>query len=127
MTKKQVETGLMAVATTDERRTISELNLTDCSVQEFHIKNSPKPLGQHFHRDRTEIFSFTTGGGTVKTAEVNDKGEVVGEIKTIEVVPGTVIMIPPMHAHRFDLKPDTHFIGFASRPFNQNDLIPCPL
>ena len=122
-----VECGFLGVVSSDDRRDIHEFSFPDSVFQDFRIKNSSKPLGQHFHREKFEVFYFLEGGGTIRTAEVDATGKIVGEVRQFEVKPGFVIRIPPGHTHRFDLAPNTRFVAFSSKVFYPNDMISCPI
>lgn len=118
---------LLEPVSSDDRRDIREVNFSDSAWADFLIKDGSKPLGQHFHRKKFEIFHFLHGGGKVRTAKVDADGKTVGEVQVIQVGPGSIIRIPSMHAHRFDLAAHTRFIGFSSSPFDGGDMIPCPI
>ena len=122
-----VQFGTLNVVANDERREIREREFPDSSVQLFVVKDGTQPLGQHYHRKKVEIFYFTEGGGIIYTAQVNSVGEIVGEVKKFEVVPGVIIRIPPYHTHRFDLLPGTRFVAFSSKPFDQKDMPSCTI
>ncbi len=124
---KQVETGNLQVVSEDPRRTITEFNFSESAFNDFFVKDDPRPLGQHFHKSKSEVFYFIEGTGTIRTAEVDASGKIIGEIKRFTVTPGFVITIPPMHTHRFDVKYGTHFVSFSSKPFDKNDTVPCPI
>lgn len=124
----EVESGSLEVASSDARRTICEYNFTSGSVQSFEIKKNAT-LGNHFHKDKIEIFMFVEGGGTVKTACTSRESGKVGEIKEFQVISGSVIKIPPHHTHRLDLVKGTRFLVYSSMPFDANnmDMISCPI
>jgi len=124
---EEVEFGRLHLASSDVRRDIREFEFRGSAFQDFLIKDASKPLGQHFHREKFEIFYFLEGGGTVRTALVNAEGTIVGEVKRFEVGPGSVIRIPPYHTHRFDLAINTRFVSFSSKPFDAGDMIACPI
>jgi len=125
--QEEVERGLLKLVSSDARRDIRELEFNDSAFQDFLIKGTAKPLGQHLHREKFEIFYFLEGSGTIRTARVNAEGKIVGEIKQFEVGPGSVIRIPRYHVHRFDLVANTRFVAFSSRPFDERDMIACPI
>ncbi len=125
--RDEVECGLFKLVSSDARRDIRELEFRGSAFQDFFIKDASKPLGQHFHREKFEIFCFPDGGGTIRTARVDATGKIVGEIKQFEIGPGFVIRIPPYHTHRFDLTPNTRFVAFSSKPFDAGDMIACPI
>lgn len=125
--QEDVECGLLTLASSDARRDIREFGFGSSAFQDFTIRDASKPLGQHYHREKFEIFSFLEGGGTIRTARVNAEGKIVGEIKSFKVGPGTVIRIPPYYTHRFDLIPNTRFVAFSSKPFDAGDMPSCPI
>lgn len=125
--QEDVECGALSVASSDVRRDIREVGFNGSAFQDFVIRDTSKPLGQHYHREKFEIFCFLDGGGIIWTARVNAEGKIIGEVKKFEVAPGSVIRIPPYHTHRFDLVPNTRFVAFSSRPFDVNDMSACPI
>ena len=87
----------------DGRRSILEYPFsTDC-FQYFTIGSEKAPLGNHFHREKFEIFHFLEGSGTITWMELDKSGQPIGEIQKIQVVCPLTIKIPAFHAHRFDL------------------------
>lgn len=126
-TQEEVEHGPLKLVSSDARRDIHEFEFGGSAFQDFLIRDNSKPLGQHFHREKFEIFYFLEGGGTIRTTRVNAKGKIIGETKQFEVGPGSTIRIPPYHSHRFDLTPQTRFVAFSSKPFDADDMISCPI
>ena len=129
MSKREpVEFGALKCVSEDSRRSIHEFTFKGfggAAFQDFFIRDASTPLGNHFHRLKEEIFYFLEGGGTIRTALVDENGKIVNEVQQFEVKKGDVIRIMPNHAHRFDLRPRTHFVAYSSRPFDPNDMIPC--
>ncbi len=123
----QVECGLLSLVSSDARRDIREFGFSNSAFQDFIIRDTSKPLGQHYHREKFEIFYFIEGGGTIRTARVDIDGKIVGEIEEVEVAAGFVILIPSYHTHRFDLMSNTHFVAFSSKPFDAGDMPSCPI
>ena len=80
----EVECGSLSLVSSDDRRDIREFGFADSAFQDFTIRDASKPLGQHYHRDKFEIFYFLEGGGTIWTARVRD-GKIVGEVKHFEI------------------------------------------
>lgn len=114
----------------DGRREIKEMDLNNGSFQHFRVIEGIEtkgyiPLGNHFHREKFEVFNFIQGGGTLRIAPVDDKGAICGEVEIIEIFPETVVEILPGITHRFDLKAGTIFTCYSSKPFDANDMIPC--
>lgn len=122
-----VERGTLELVASDVRRDILEHLFTKDSIQDFFVKDGSRPLGNHFHRHKFEIFYFLQGGGTVQTAEVSSSGTIIGPISQADVVPGSVVKIPAFRTHRFDLLPNTRFIAYSSQPFDANDMTVAPL
>lgn len=124
-----IESGILTLPNPkadDDRRTILETNLGDGSVQFFHVKRDAT-LGNHFHRNKTETFVFIEGSGSLRTAEVDGKGEIAAEIRTFTIGPMTTVKIPPYQTHQFDLKAGTRFLCYSSAPFDPKDMPSCPL
>lgn len=126
-TAEKVVCGTLSLASSDVRRDIHEFEFSDAAFQDFVIRDASKPLGQHFHREKFEIFYFLEGGGTIRTAQVDKDGRIIGEVKLFEINSGSVIQIPPYHTHRFDLLPNTRFVAFSSKPFDPSDMSTCPI
>lgn len=128
--EEPVEFGTLSCVSNDTRRSIFEFTFKGAggsTFQDFFIKDGAKPLGQHFHKKKEEIFYFLEGGGIIRTALVDHDGKIVGEIRAFEIKKGDAIRIMPFHAHRFDLEAGTHFVAYSSEPFDSNDMIPCPI
>ncbi len=123
--EQRVESGPVLLVSEDERRTIKELNLADAAVTDFVIKGSVKPVGQHFHRYKSETFLFSKGGGTIRTVPMDNDGKSIGLVTAfdfkVENGGKYVVHIPAMVAHRFDLLPGTEMSCFSSKPFNEQD------
>ena len=73
---EEVEYGSLALASSDERRDIREFGFNDCAFQDFTIRDASKPLGQHYHREKFEVFYFLEGGGAIRTARVDAEGKI---------------------------------------------------
>ncbi len=128
--KYSVSFGQVTLAHTDDRRSIFEANnLNGYSYQKFVIHSSQRPIGQHYHKKKSELFHFSKGFGVVSVALVDDEGKIIGEIKYYEVFPGSVIFIPAMHTHRFDMEVGSEFDCFSSVSFDPSDpdLNPSPI
>lgn len=124
---QEVECGQLNLVSSDARRDILEFEFGSAAFTELLIKDGSKPLGQHFHREKFEVFYFIEGSGVYRTALVDDNGRITDEVRSFKIKPGVVIRVPPMHAHRTDLAPGTRFVCFSSKPFNQDDMIACPI
>lgn len=123
----EVETGRLEVVTSDARRDISEFNFSHSAYQLIRIRDSNKPLGQHYHVGKNETFCVLEGGGLIRVAQVNALGKIVGGVKCYVAEQGFVIQIPPWHTHRFDFEPGSVFICFSSAPFDPKDMVSCPI
>lgn len=127
---QSVELGVLTVTDPrmdDERRTIREHNFEDCAFQDFAVKNDPRPLGDHFHRQKSELFYFLEGGGVVRTCEVTTEGAQIGKVIELRVFPGCAVLIPPLHTHHMYLDPGTHMVCFSSKPFDPTDMPKSPI
>jgi len=115
-------------ANVDERRIIDECNSPEggFSVQDFTIDVGNLPLGNHYHRNKTEIFKITGGRGLFFAAEVGDDGR-PGEISVHNVLPGTCIKVPPGTTHAFLLDAGSTMTCFSSEVFDPQDMPFCPL
>ena len=92
----------------DVRRAIAEYNAMDMSfsVQRFSITGH-EPLGNHYHRQKSETFVITSGFGVVILASMRENGEVLGGPKRHRIAPGSVIHVPAMTAHVFVFTTDS--------------------
>ena len=123
----KVKNGMLKLVSSDSRRDLFEAELPDSAITKLVVKDDARPLGQHFHKRKIEVFLFLEGSGLYKTALVNEVGQFIGLLCVTQVVPGTVIKVPPWHAHRADLAPGTVFVCFSSEPFDPDDMVPCPI
>lgn len=119
----EIETGTLRLVSSDDRRDIREHEFGDASFQEFAVKDGTRALGKHYHRRKQEIFYFLEGRGTLFLASVDGSGRLVGDQRSVEVAPGSIIRIPPYCYHEFHLRPGTRFVACSSRPFEQDDLV----
>ena len=119
----EIETGTLELVSSDARRDIREHGFGDASFQEFVVKDGDAALGKHYHRRKHEIFCFLEGGGTLLLASVDGSGRMVGDQRSVEVGPGSIIRIPPYCYHEFHLRRGTRFFGYSPRPFEQDDLV----
>lgn len=132
LTKQPVVASVMNVGSDDDRRTIWEMNLPEGRDQMFFIKKNAKALGNHYHKLMSEVFIFTSGGGTVLTQVLDETGTAAEKIVKHVITPGFRIELPAFTAHRFDLEGGTTFTCHASRPYDgsteeSKDLNPFPL
>ncbi|OGY78802.1 MAG: hypothetical protein A3B74_03385 [Candidatus Kerfeldbacteria bacterium RIFCSPHIGHO2_02_FULL_42_14] len=124
---EEVECELLQTVSSDSRREICEFGFASAAIQDFTIYDGSRPLGQHYHRKKFEVFYFLEGGGLIWTAHVSTDGKIIGPIQQFKVEPGVVIKIPPFHTHRLDLVPNTRFVAFSSKPFDADDMPGCPI
>lgn len=110
-------------ASDDDRRTIWEFNASDYATQFFHIKGG-MPVGKHFHRDKTERFVFTKGGGKYRWYPVDPTGAKIGPIRKEQISAPAEVFVEAFVAHIFELEDGTEMVCFSSAPFDQGDLNP---
>ena len=95
----------------DNRRTliewISDFPIRTCKVLIIH---SDLEIGNHYHKEKEEIFYLLKGKGTLT---------VDGEEKPFKE--NDVIHIPKNTKHTFKLKKGSILLGAGTSPFNQND------
>jgi len=105
----------------DERRTIHEEDNEEkrCSTQAFLVKTGNLPLGNHYHRTKTEVF-FIISGRLDKLITSDDEGNHRKEF--VDVPPGTMIVMPPRVAHTFFLAEGSRMICYATERFDPNDM-----
>lgn len=111
-----IELGLMQFGHGDERRIINDCNLNECGIQHFYIK-SIEPLGNHYHKNKQEVFVIVEGKGIFTYLPLNQQGKPIGTQKTISVTTGNVIKVAPFTAHAFRLKIGSTMWCFSSAPF----------
>lgn len=114
--------GLIAEVHSDERRTISEFNGEDTSVQNFVVHEPGLPLGEHYHERKRETFVILEGGGLLLLAKVNKNRQMVGKIRQVPLEAGSVVVIDKMVAHTFFLRVGSRMICLSSEPFNPDDM-----
>ena len=128
---KKVEAGRLEVVSEDTRRSISEFDMITGNILIITVTGNAGPLGQHFHRGKTEVFTLIKGTGTVQTAPVDEDGKICGPISKYEMDANgdgiTVISIPSFITHRFDLEEGSVLHVHSSAPFDQEDLCKCPI
>ena len=113
--------GQLSVVSIDGRRRIMEFNGDDFSIQNFKIKREI-PLGNHYHKNKTETFIVLSGQGIVLLSPIDSKTGSQGEIMTNRLEAGSVIRVDPYIAHTFILKPGSKMICFSSEPFDSNNM-----
>jgi len=120
--------GKLNIVHDDNRRTICEFNSNDFSVQSFRVKEKI-PLGNHFHKRKSEIFIITKGGGTFAFSPVDEYGQLPDKMKIVNVEPGAVIFVPVLVAHAFLLHSGSEMVCFSSARYDKNDedVFPCKL
>ena len=106
----------------DARRAIAEYNALDTSfsVQRFSVTGH-EPLGNHYHKQKSETFVIASGFGVVVLASVNGNGEILGIVKRHRIVPGSVVHVPAMTAHAFVFTTDSaEMFCFSSTAFDKD-------
>jgi len=121
VTRNKVEAGQLTLINEDSRRKIYEWNFLRSSVQCFDGKAGiEKPLGNHHHPDKDEVFLFREAEGYVLTYPVDSEGKRCGAQAEWKIGPMVTIRIPRYTAHRFVFtKPSPQFECFSSAPFNK--------
>ena len=95
----------------DERRTLIEwvkdFPVRSCKVV---ITKSPQSIGNHYHKNKDEIFYLLKGSG-----EFTQDGE------TSSLNEGDVVYVPAGSEHSFKLSEGAILLGAATKPFDEND------
>lgn len=125
MKNRQVEINPMSEVHTDDRRGIFEIPYAISDIDHptvLVVKTSAK-LGNHYHRDLTEIF-LCCGDGKLLIQPVTEAGEQVGEraIHQFTAAQPVLIKIPPFNAHLFIFDGPGTLICLANQPFNPDDM-----
>lgn len=103
----------------DHRRTIWEpLNGQEMRRVNFFEFSEALPVGNHFHRNGTELFLVTRGTLSVAVLENVLTKE---RVSARNLPPGTLISVPEGVSHAFIFEPGSLMIGMASAPFDEND------
>lgn len=96
---------------TDQRRTLIEW-VTDYPIRacKVVVVHADMDIGDHFHKEKDEIFHLLSGSGTVVLNGVEEvfKG-------------GDTILIEPNVKHTFKLKVGSILLGACTQPFNPHD------
>ena len=114
----------------DARRTIKECNLDNSAIQMFIVKDGTLPLGNHYHKMKTETFVVLEGGGTYSSIPVNEDGLALLDDPSVEqITKDSIIHVPVYVAHAFKLLNGTVLLCFSSASFDPEnmDLIPYKL
>ncbi len=106
----------------DARRSIYETPYQSGVLQFFHIHGANLPLGKHYHREKTEVFTIVTGGGQLCLCTVDAAGVQSGEIVIMALRPASVVPIVPHVAHTFYLEPGSEMLCVSSLPFDADDM-----
>ncbi len=113
--------GPLGLVHEDNRRSIQEFNGVDRSIQQFRIKESI-PLGNHFHKGKSETFLLVSGSGFLASCDVSPKdGKQTSEVEIQEIKEGEMVHIPAYTAHTFRFRPGSHLLCFSSTPFDENN------
>jgi hypothetical protein len=118
------ESLVLSLASADSRRRIYETEYGSGALQFFDIHAAHLPLGKHYHRLKTEKFTIFSGGGELLTAQVDEGGDLVGDIKSESLFSGSEIYMEPFVAHTFYLEPGSKVFCVSSLPFDQADMLP---
>ncbi len=123
VTRSSIEAGRLERVSSDSRRDIYEYDFANGSVQCFDGKSGiEKPLGNHYHRNKEEVFLFRDAEGVVLTYSVDSEGKRCGPQAEYKIAPMVALRIPRYTAHRFVFtKPYPQFDCFSSAPFNEKD------
>ena len=125
-----VITGMLTVSNPkmdDERRTISSFESAEGSFEVGHFiikQTTTAPLGNHYHRWKTETFLILEGSGSLTYAnvvEVDGKPAYSGELTILPLSPGTVVHILPYTAHAFHLREGSLMVCWSSKPYDGQD------
>ena len=108
--------GVLTLAHEDTRRRIEEYNGSDFSVQLFEIYTEI-PLGNHYHKRKTETFIILVGGGRLLLQHMSG-----GVVEEKRLARGDVIRMSPLVAHTFFLTPGSQMVCYSSVPFDPNDM-----
>lgn len=117
----------------DERRLITAFGSKNDGFELTHFiirKTTKAPLGNHYHREKTETFMILDGSGILTYAEVveiDGKVSLFKKPETIELSGGTVVQILPYTSHAFHLEEGSVMVCFSSRPFDSNDMPSCKI
>lgn len=108
----------------DERRAIYEMNSLPggFSVQLFTIK-AAIPLGNHFHKRKSEVFTILHGGGILVAQKVDPRSgaPMEGTREFMVVRTGAVVRIPSYTAHTFVLEPDSRMHCCSDAAYRESD------
>ena len=116
-----IELGMMQFGHGDERRIIYDCNLNECGIQHFYIK-STEPLGNHYHKNKQEVFVIVQGEGIFAYLPLTQEGKPIGKQKIIPVKTGNVIKVAPFTAHAFRLNIGSTMWCFSSAPFDPKNM-----
>lgn len=115
--------GLVVPVHEDARRIISGCNANevDFSIQRFVIKKEG-PLGNHYHKEKDEVFVIVKGSGRVILQHVDFNNlDNYTDAKIFFLKEGSVVYVSPYTAHTFMLRSGSEMICFSTRVFNPKD------
>lgn len=123
--------GLLTVSNPkmdDERRRIASFESEEhgFEVSHFDIKQTTTaPLGNHYHREKTETFLILEGSGTLvccDVAEIDGAPTSMGNLERIALSKGTVVHVQSYTAHAFFLEESSVMVCWSSKPFDGKDM-----
>ena len=107
----------------DDRRTIHEDDdkVAQSSTQAFLVKNNDRPLGNHYHIRRTELFFIVEG-----EVELLVTSNPAGKFRKVSTAlpTGTLIVIPPLVAHAFRNSNGGKMLCVSTERYADEDMIP---
>jgi mannose-6-phosphate isomerase-like protein (cupin superfamily) len=110
------------IASEDKRRTLATLfngEFTAKQAKVLEIKED-SVLGSHYH-NYAELYYLHSGNATFEAQDIETK-----ESKTIHMVPGDEVLIPPNIAHKVNIKKGSVLIGFTEEPYQSAEKNSCP-
>lgn len=111
----RVQIGRIELVHEDHRRAIAEFNGDNFSVQHFKVKE-PIPLGNHYHKGKTETFTILQGDGILLLQDTTNPSAAT-EFHRLRA--GAVVEIPPGWAHTFFLKGGSEMLCRSSARFDE--------
>lgn len=101
----------MNLVSTDNRRDLYELGSGgDWKVCKYLVVKEDAWIGEHYHKNKTELFSFIKGGGEL----------LIGTVRGYVKAPYTVIVRPGTY-HAFRMEAGSEIICLASEVHDPSD------